>query len=326
MCLLPVLGPSNEPSATLGSRTLASNLVTNSPTGGLSRGNDGVSGSSYNEGPTGQSGIGSEAERTTTGGSTGSGSGGYVQSALSYLGLGSSQGQGVAGDERNASGTSASGLDESRSGVGAGSTSTGQNLEREGAGAAGLGATEGSRGQVDRLYNDNKPQQNVSGSGLRDERYSGSEVPDRSRGEGRHEQSATQGDVAGGSSVLGGTSGTTSNDPAVDTAAGSNQPMDRDVTTGSDPTHSADPTTRDTATSSGGSAETGGDDEAARKADNKAAATRENRDAIPTAGGQKLGSKHWGESKIVPENPKPEGEGKGVSSAEGQPTGKCITC
>lgn len=43
----------------------------------------------------------------------------------------------------------------------------------------------------------------------------------------------------------------------------------------------------------------------------------ENKDAIPTAGGERLGEKHWGESKIVPDNPKPQGEG--VSSAEGQP-------
>ncbi|KAM0712277.1 hypothetical protein Q7P37_011371 [Cladosporium fusiforme] len=44
----------------------------------------------------------------------------------------------------------------------------------------------------------------------------------------------------------------------------------------------------------------------------------ENKDAIPIAGGIKLGEKHWGESDIIPDNPRPSG-GDNVSSAEGQP-------
>jgi len=44
----------------------------------------------------------------------------------------------------------------------------------------------------------------------------------------------------------------------------------------------------------------------------------ENKSAIPTAGGVKLGEKHWGESDIVPENPKPREE-ENISSASGQP-------
>jgi len=48
--------------------------------------------------------------------------------------------------------------------------------------------------------------------------------------------------------------------------------------------------------------------------------TMENRQAIPVAGGEKLGEKHWGESKIVPDNPKPKTEETGVSSSEGQPS------
>ena len=54
--------------------------------------------------------------------------------------------------------------------------------------------------------------------------------------------------------------------------------------------------------------------------DDKIAAKRENKDSIPTAGGEKLGAQHWGESKVVPENPKPQDAG--VSSAAGQPTGE----
>jgi hypothetical protein len=45
----------------------------------------------------------------------------------------------------------------------------------------------------------------------------------------------------------------------------------------------------------------------------------ENRSAIPSAGGERLGEKHWGESKIVPDLPKKPEETK-VASAEGQPT------
>ena len=45
----------------------------------------------------------------------------------------------------------------------------------------------------------------------------------------------------------------------------------------------------------------------------------ENKDAIPTAGGERLGEKHWGESKIVPENPKPA---EGTASEDGQPDSK----
>lgn len=44
---------------------------------------------------------------------------------------------------------------------------------------------------------------------------------------------------------------------------------------------------------------------------------RENRDAIPLAGGEKIGGKAWGSSKIVPDNPKPR-ESTQVSSEEGQ--------
>lgn len=47
----------------------------------------------------------------------------------------------------------------------------------------------------------------------------------------------------------------------------------------------------------------------------------ENKDAIPTAGGEKLGEKHWGESKMVPDLPpkRDSDAGAQVSSSEGQP-------
>ena len=58
--------------------------------------------------------------------------------------------------------------------------------------------------------------------------------------------------------------------------------------------------------------------------DSQTGSQRENKDSIPTAGGEKLGSKHWGESKIVPDVPKPKGDEAGVSSKDGQPTGTHI--
>jgi len=54
--------------------------------------------------------------------------------------------------------------------------------------------------------------------------------------------------------------------------------------------------------------------------DKQTGSARENTDAIPTAGGIKLGQKHWGESSIVPDNPKPRASDAGVSSVDGQPT------
>jgi len=56
--------------------------------------------------------------------------------------------------------------------------------------------------------------------------------------------------------------------------------------------------------------------------DDKIAAKRENHEAIPFAGDIRLGEKHWGESKMVPENPKPRDSEAGVSSSSGQPTGE----
>lgn len=49
----------------------------------------------------------------------------------------------------------------------------------------------------------------------------------------------------------------------------------------------------------------------------------ENPTSIPIAGGERLGEKHWGESKIVPDNPEPRGSEAGISSeagSAGQPT------
>ncbi len=47
---------------------------------------------------------------------------------------------------------------------------------------------------------------------------------------------------------------------------------------------------------------------------------KENREAIPTAGGERLGEKHWGESDIVPDAGKPQTK-ENISSSSGQPDG-----
>lgn len=59
----------------------------------------------------------------------------------------------------------------------------------------------------------------------------------------------------------------------------------------------------------------GDEDEGNKKQGTKPGATRENPDSIPTAGGERLGEKHWGESKVVPDVPKKQDQ----EGQEGQP-------
>lgn len=64
------------------------------------------------------------------------------------------------------------------------------------------------------------------------------------------------------------------------------------------------------------------DEDKHSKAHKGGSSKAENPDSIPTAGGEKLGEKHWGESQIVPELPPKRGSdaGQGASSSDGQPT------
>jgi len=115
-------------------------------------------------------------------------------------------------------------------------------------------------------------------------------------------------------------------DPAAADTAGRTEPLDSDVTTGAPPTESADPHTSNTAMPEG--EQTSGADDLASPAsehtsklsDADTGSKRENKSAIPTAGGEKLGEKHWGESQVVPDNPKPRASEAGISSEAGQPT------
>ena len=109
-------------------------------------------------------------------------------------------------------------------------------------------------------------------------------------------------------------------DPSSATDRYSSRPTDSDVTTGNDPTTSADPHTEDTAQGMGaGSQREGGEGAGLEQTASKNESKRENPSAIPTAGGEQLGKQHWGESKIVPDNPpRRESEGNKVSSAAGQ--------
>lgn len=94
-----------------------------------------------------------------------------------------------------------------------------------------------------------------------------------------------------------------------------------------------DPNSTDAGMAGASKADVGEDEKPpkpADKGDNSeagAAAKRENKSAIPTAGGQRLGEQHWGESKMVPDLPPKQGESEskaGVSSSDGQPTGMSI--
>jgi len=114
-------------------------------------------------------------------------------------------------------------------------------------------------------------------------------------------------------------------------------PTDSDVTTGRDPTTSADPTTADTARGNRGT----GDGDAAgekgasgsglhepkqptmKEAQNESDGHGGPPTNIPMAGGERIGTKHWGESKVIPDvPPRRASADKGVSSAAGQPDGK----
>ncbi|TKA83736.1 hypothetical protein B0A55_00038 [Friedmanniomyces simplex] len=118
---------------------------------------------------------------------------------------------------------------------------------------------------------------------------------------------------------------TSATDPMKESSANTATPRDSDVTTGGDPTESADPTTGDRA-KTGEEQQAEGVEEGHlaehenKLSDRETGSSRQNEDAIPTAGGEKLGSKHWGESKVVPDNPKPQDSEAGVSSHDGQPT------
>lgn len=56
---------------------------------------------------------------------------------------------------------------------------------------------------------------------------------------------------------------------------------------------------------------------------------QENPDSIPSAGGERLGEKHWGESKMVadvPQKRESEGGAGNVASADGQPDSMLTPC
>ncbi|EMC95303.1 hypothetical protein BAUCODRAFT_534401 [Baudoinia panamericana UAMH 10762] len=117
------------------------------------------------------------------------------------------------------------------------------------------------------------------------------------------------------------TSNTTGSDPIQRSSAQAPKPADSDVTTGNEPTDSADPTTKDTALTDKEQKTEANNEAHGGEKDKRKEGNRYNEDAIPTAGGVKLGQKHWGESQIVPDNPKPQQSEGAVSSSAGQPTG-----
>lgn len=109
------------------------------------------------------------------------------------------------------------------------------------------------------------------------------------------------------------------NDPMRDTERSASRPMDSDVTTGTQPSESADPTSQEESKKGGEGEEDKSSSKPKERSDHEHDSKRENKDAIPKAGGEKLGQKHWGESKMVADVPKPKEEEEKVSSSEGQP-------
>ena len=284
--------------------------------GGLSsfgEGGVGGTGSSYDSSSVGDRTLGSETGQSTTGSS-----GGVIGSALSYLGLGGQAGgqqSGVTGDNSSSytSGTGSTAVggsssygetsissrepqfgSSSNSGYGSSAAETALG----GAGIAGASSALGSERDTS-SYGQSGNSSYAGQSG--DTSYGGRSTGDLGPSNETYGSESTRGL---GSDTLGGSSGT---DSASREAVATRTPSDSNVHTGSDPIDSSVPAETETA-----SAGTHGKDYEAKLHD-KHASTRENVDAIPTAGGEKLGAKHWGESKIVPENPKPSA---GVSSDE----------
>lgn len=123
--------------------------------------------------------------------------------------------------------------------------------------------------------------------------------------------------LGSGNSAAGGGLGSTSSDAATDS--------NKDSTSGS--TLEAAKEKVESATGSAEKKEsTSGDDD--HKPPQPASGKPhklENESAIPTAGGERLGEKHWGESGMVPDMPEPRASEAGVSSTEGQPTRESTT-
>ncbi|KAK3067922.1 hypothetical protein LTR53_014906 [Teratosphaeriaceae sp. CCFEE 6253] len=165
----------------------------------------------------------------------------------------------------------------------------------------------------------------TSTSGLGDSSYGARDASYGERDASYGERDASYGDrsAMSGGAGDGGLTDTTNADAMKAPAMNPTTPRDSDVTTDAGPTESA---TDSSLTNAERADASDHDASGLAQKENKLSAketgsSRENRDAIPTAGGEKLGQKHWGESKIVPDvPPRQEAERPGVSSADGQPT------
>ncbi|KAK3072609.1 hypothetical protein LTR53_006519 [Teratosphaeriaceae sp. CCFEE 6253] len=165
----------------------------------------------------------------------------------------------------------------------------------------------------------------TSTSGLGDSSYGARDASYGERDASYGERDASYGDrsAMSGGAGDGGLTDTTNADAMKAPAMNPTTPRDSDVTTDAGPTESA---TDSSLTNAERADASDHDASGLAQKENKLSAketgsSRENRDAIPTAGGEKLGQRHWGESKIVPDvPPRQEAERPGVSSADGQPT------
>ena len=233
----------------------ASNPGSDNPSGGIAKGNGGVSASAYVMSPVPseqQSVTGAVMEK--------------VSSALSYLGLGGGEKTSEQREEesqQNESQTSSSRITTKAAEAGAAATATA---------AATAAAVTGSDSTFSDTAEGRKESDNKTTTGVETT------------------------DCALSTSEIG----------SIDKNMADTSPKDEGKT------ESTNETTENT----------GGSEESEQKK-RPGHAGKENRDAIPTAGGERLGDKHWGESKIVPDVPKAS-ESENISSADGQPTRKSL--
>jgi len=257
----------------------------------------------YDTGVTGQqSGLGgSSYDNNTVGGQSGRGSSNYDNNTIGgqSTGLGQSQfDQSSTGRQGNLDGTvggTQSSYDEPSSRQ---QHSEGTSYLKE---AAGLGAGAGGASALNSRSTDTDTS--------RSDNYRGT---DGSTQGGYQGSSNTSGQDFVGTGGRDETTTSSTRDPLSNTASNAGRPVDSDPTTDSS-TSTADRTgTDDTATTGGTSGRKQKDDEYTKGGPPP---------SIPDAGGERIGTKHWGESKVIPEVP-PRRESQtgsaGVSSAAGQ--------
>lgn len=243
----------------------------------------------------GSGGIGGEGASSGIS-QEGSGQGGIMSTVKDYLGLGGA-GAGAAG---------------------AGTAGSNEPLGSRSAETSGLGDTTGEYGRgTEGLGGSTEPL-----GGRSAESSYGTDPATTGRGTSatdRAEEYAAGGAATAGAGAAGLAAETTGSDRAGRVAEDENLKAEQNL--GTSGSRMGDTENGETTVTDRGSQQEGAAvSEKKRHDDDKVAAKRENTSAIPYAGDERLGEKHWGESKIVPDVPKARDSDAGVSSSSGQPT------